>query len=154
MHDLQWTPDLESWTMMLNNDVFDELEIEVKTDGEADSPTPKQIAAVDMICSLTRADLKTIPTLVKTWAEENMEEEDLEEMEAEDFELEIGGVVVPKLRDSEALYFIFTGDSEVDIEHGLGCVCKNGSQFAICDTDYAYMDYDWDAIKELETLFA
>lgn len=154
MHDLQWTPDLESWAMMLNNDVFDELEIQVRTDGEADPPTPKQIAAVDMICSLTRADLKTIPTLVRKWAEENMEEEDLEEMEEEDFELEIYAALVPKLRDSEALYFILTGNSEVDFEHGLGCICKNGSQFAICHADDAYENYDWDSIEEFEALLA
>ena len=154
MIDLQWTPDVDSWALSLSNSVFDELEIRVATDGESDPPTARQQQAVAVLCNFTTQDRDKIRRLARRWAEENMVEHELEDMEDEDFEYDVTGALVPRLRDSEALYFILTGRSEIEPEHGLGCVCKDGTQFTICHPDHAYQDYDWDSVDVFEALLA
>ena len=154
MSDLQWDADEQCWLLRLSNNVFDDLEIRVTTDGESDFPTPKQIATVETILKLTEADCGTIAAIVRKWAEENWDAEQLEDMEDEEFEYEITSAVVPRLRDAESEYFIFIGSSELEPEHGLGCICKDGSQFAICHPDHGFENYEWDSVSELNALLS
>jgi hypothetical protein len=152
MADLKWTADVDSWSTWLSNDVFEDLEVRVTTDGEDDPPTPRQLQAVKAIEQFSVADREKISALARQWGEENLEEDDLEDMEDEDFEFDMTSVVVPRLRHCEDVFFLFTGNSEMEPEHGLGCICKNGNQFAICPPDHAYDDFDWDAVDEWESL--
>ena len=154
MPDFQWDADDECWKLRLSNRVFDDLEIRVTTDGESNVPTPKQIATVETILKLTEADRDTIAAIVRKWAEDNWDAEQLEDMEDEEFEYEITSAVVPRLRDAESEYFIFIGSSELDPEHGLGCICRDGSQFAICHSDQGCENYEWDSVDELDALLS
>lgn len=152
MADLKWDAGVDAWSTTLSNDVFDELEVLVRTDGENDPPTPRQLQAVDVIERMTIADRDKIGAVARQWGEDNMVEDDLAEMEDEDFDYELHSVVVPRLRDCEDVYLLFTGGSEMEPEHGLGCICKNARQYAICHPDYAYENFDWDSVDELESL--
>ncbi|MGY8768175.1 MAG: hypothetical protein ACKVH8_07070 [Pirellulales bacterium] len=156
MINLKWSSDDNSWATMLNNSVFDELEICVITDGESDFPTPKQVAIIESIRQLTKADLEAIAATVRQWVEDNWDAESLDELELEeeDYEYEIHSVIVPRLRDAESEYFIFTGRSEVEPKHGLGCICKNGKQFTICHPHHGFEHFGWDSVSQLEALLS
>lgn len=147
---LSWDSDLDAWSTKLSNDTFDDLEIRVVTDGEDSPPTERQLQAVAQIAALTKADLAALDTLARVYAEANLDADELEEMEQA--ALEFHSAVVPRLRDSADTYVLFAAESEIDIEHGAGCICKNGKHFAMIDADCIYEDYDWDANDEFDEL--
>jgi len=152
MATLNWNRDVEGWTATLSNDVFDDLEIQVTTDGEASPPTARQQKAVAVIESITQANLETVAALVREYAEENLDADELDEMEDEDFVIELHSATVPRLRDSTDSFILFAGNCDVDMEHGVGVICKNATQFAIIHSDRVYDNYDWDSVSELNAL--
>jgi hypothetical protein len=152
MAELIWATDDVSWATLISNDVFDDLEIRVVTGGETNPPTERQLQAVAEIEALTKQDLVRIAELARKYAKDNLEPEDLEEMEDEDYEVEIYSATIPRLRDATDTFVLFAANSEIDMEHGVACVCKNGKQFAVVDADCVYQNYDWDSVDELNAL--
>ena len=152
MGTLNWDSSVEAWATTLSNGVFDDLEIRVTTDGDASPPTEKQQQAVAEIEQITSATLDTIAALVHKYAADNLDPDEFDEMEDEDFIIEIHSAAIPRLRNSPDTFILFAGNCDVDMEHGLGVICKNVSQFAVVHSDCVYENYDWDSIDELNAL--
>ena len=151
---LKWDPEVDAWAATISNDTFEQLVLRVVTDGEESPPTAVQDKAIAQVESMTAADMSQIVTAARAYAEENLDPDELEEMEEEDFELHLHTAIVPRLKDSKATYVLFAAESEIDIEHGIGCIARNGGEFTIIDADSLYEEYDWDSVDAFEELFA
>lgn len=153
MLELSWNPDVAAWSAIIDAAPFDDLEVIVATDGAADPPTPRQLEAVALLEQFQQSHIEQLQALAEQWAEENLDEDDLADMEDEDLEYVVHTVLIPRLRESEHLYLVFAGGTEIEPEHGLGCLCKNGNEFMICHPDYAYSPSpDWDDTAPFEAL--
>jgi len=152
MNALEWSADEAAWTTTLSNTVFDDLVIRVMTDGDTCAPSPIQLQAVAEIERLTMADLSPIDDLARKYASARLDPDELYNMDDDDFAVEIYCAHVPRLRESNDTYVLFGANSEIDPEHGLGCICKNGKLLAVIPADYVYENLDWDSTSQLDTL--
>lgn len=150
MTKLNWSSADEAWVGTLTQGHFQDLEICVLTDDESTQPTEVQTKAVALIEELAKKGLPSMKKLARNYAIRYLGPDEVDELEDEDLAIEIQVAVVPRLRDSESIYIIFAGSSDIDIEHGVAIVCKNGVKFVVTHSDVAYADSDWDDTSELE----
>ena len=150
MTKLKWSSGDEAWTSTLTQGHFEELEIRVLTDDESTQPTEAQIKAVALIEEIAKKGLPSMKKLARKYALEYLGPDEVEDMEDEDLDIEIQAAVVPRLRDTDSTYVIFVGDSDIDFEHGVAIVCKDGVKFAVTHSDVAYANHDWDDTSEFE----
>jgi hypothetical protein len=101
---------------------------------------------------IAKSGLPRLNKLARKYAVEYLGPEEVADMEAEDFEIEIQAATIPRLRNANDTYIIFLGDSDIDIEHGVAVICKNGSKFAVTHSDVGYSTGDWDDTSELDQL--
>lgn len=150
MTPLTWSHDDDAWIGQVTSEELGDIEIRVATEGELDSPTDAQRKSVAMVEELATKGLPRLNDLARKYATEYL----VEDMEDEGFEIELYAAVIPKLRDAVDPYIVFVGHSEIDIEHGVAVVCKNGSKFVVTHSDVAYSAYayDWDDTAELDQL--
>ena len=105
-----------------------------------------------MIAGLPKAIRKPIRKSVRRYAREYLGPEEYEELEPEDLQVEFHTVLIPPLKSSEAIYFFVQGHSDIDMEHDVACLCRNGNTFRVCHTDDMYQPYEGDATERFETL--
>lgn len=152
MTKLQWSPDDEAWTANLTRGNFAELEIRVLTDDESTQPTEAQLRAVALIEELAENGLPSLNASARNYARKHLPPDLVEDMVDEDLAIEIQSAVVPRLRDTGSTYIIFVGNSDIDFEHGVAILCKDGVKFAVTHSDLAYADHEWDDTSEFEQL--
>lgn len=154
MTPLTWSRDDDAWVGQVTSEELGDIEIRVATEGESDSPTDAQLKSVAMVEELATKGLPRLNDLARKYATEYLGPDEVGDMEDEDFEIELYAAVIPKLRDAVDPYIVFVGHSEIDIEHGVAVVCKNGSKFVVTHSDVAYSAYayDWDDTAELDQL--
>lgn len=150
MTKLEWAPDQDAWTVDWDTDQFDEIEVLVVTDGESSPPTPAQMKSVALAKQIARDGLPSIDDYARQYAMGHLGSDEVDDMEDEDFEIEIHSVVIPRLRESKHAYAIFVGHSDIDLEHGVAVLCKDGTDFAVAHSDMAYTHHDWDDTEELD----
>ena len=131
---------------------FEDLEIRVLTDGESTRPTAVQLKAVALIEQIAKKGLPSTKKLARKYAMEYLGPEEVEDMEDEDLAIEIHAAVVPRLRDADSTYIIFVGNSDIDMEHGVAILCKDGIKITVTHSDVAYANHDWDDTAEFEQL--
>jgi hypothetical protein len=148
----QWDPTQDSWTTTVTCPAFGTLEVLIKTLGPSDPPSDRQLAALAVIEGLPKTVRKPIRKSLRRYAKENLDAEEFDDLEPEDFQLEVSACLIPRLKTAEAVYFFLYGDSEIDFEHGLACLCKGGTVFGVCDTDAMYETYPCDATHRFETM--
>jgi hypothetical protein len=148
----QWSHAVDAWTTRVACPAYGDIDVQIKTEGESDPPTEKQLAALRAIASLPKAVRKLVRKDVKRYASDNLDEEDLEDLEPEEFDVEFTAALIPRLRNSPASYFFLFGESEIDVEHGIACLCKNGEALRVCHSDEIYENYDWDATEMFEQM--
>ncbi|QEG40467.1 hypothetical protein [Roseimaritima ulvae] len=152
MTKLDWSSADEAWTASLSTAHFDDLEIRVVTDGESAPPTDAQLKAVALIEQIAQKGLPPTKELARKYAMEYLGPDEVEDMEDEDLAIEIHAAIVPRLRDTESTYIMFVGNSDIDMEHGVAILCKDGIKLAVTHSDVAYANHDWDETAEFEQL--
>lgn len=150
MASLSWDSEIDAWSGTISNDTFEQLVVRVVTDGELSRPTARQKKAVGEIESMTAADISRIGSNARAYAEANLAPSELEAMADEDFAVALHTAIVPQLNASKTTYVLFAGESEIDVEHGIGCIAKNGREFTIIDADTLYEEYSWDSVDDFE----
>jgi hypothetical protein len=150
MTKLRWSSRDEAWTAKLTGRNFAELEIRVLTDDKSTQPTGVQLRAVALIEELAEKGLPSLYELARRYAMQHLGPDMVIDMEDDDLTINIQVAVVPRLRDSESAYIMFLGDSDIDIEHGVAVLCKDGVKFAVTHSDVAYGDHDWDETAEFD----
>lgn len=152
MAQLDWSSDEDAWAVDLVTEQFDELRVLVRTDGESDRPTEIQLAAVAVVEKIANEGLPPLTELARKYALQYLGPDEVDDMEDEDLMIDIHAVFIPGLRASADTYMIFVGNSDIDIEHGVAVVCKNGSLFAVTHSDIAYSSFSWDDTVELDSI--
>lgn len=152
MTQLTWSHEDDAWIGSVSGDELGDLEIRVLTDDESVSPTDAQLRSLEIVEQLAKSGLPRLKKLARKYAMEYLGSDEVEDMESEDFDIEVQTATIPKLRNSDDKYIIFLGDSDIDIEHGVAVVCKNGTKFAVTHSDIAYSPHDWDDTAELDRL--
>jgi hypothetical protein len=150
MTKLEWSAADDAWTASVTTEYFEALEIRVLTDGESNPPTEAQQKCVALIEQIAQQGLPSTEKLARRYATEYLGPEEAEELEDEELAIEIHTAVVPRLRESDAAYIIFLGSSDIDFEHGVAVLCKDGTKLAVTHSDIAYADHDWDDTAEFE----
>ncbi|GAA4469173.1 hypothetical protein [Novipirellula rosea] len=152
MAKLQWCPDEEAWTALVDSEHFAELELRVLSDEEPEPPTASQLKSVAVVEQYARTGLPSTEKLARKYALEYLGSDEVDDMKDEDFAIDIHAAIVPRLRDSSDTYVIFVGASDIDPEHGVSILCKNGKICVVTHSDFAYANYDWDDTSELDQL--
>lgn len=150
MQQATWDRSREAWTTTVECPAYGTLEVLIKTDGEASSPSEKQLAALAIIGELSQSVRKTIQKDTKRYAKEYLGEDELEDFESDDFDADFDFALIPNLRDAEHTYFFLAGESDIDIEHGIALLCKDGDAFRVCHTDCMYENYPCDDCESLD----
>ncbi len=153
MPTLKWSPADEAWTASLESDHFEDLEIRALTDGESTPPTEAQLRSVAIVERFAQIGLPSTKKLARHYALEYLGPEEVEDMEDEDLSVDVYAAIIPRLRETDDSYIIFVGNSDIDVEHGVAVLCKNGSAFAVTHSDIAYANHDWDDTAEIDQLF-
>jgi hypothetical protein len=148
----QWDRSRGAWNAKITCAAYGPIDVLIITEGASVQPNEKQLAVLARIGSLAKLVRKVIRKEVKRYAREVLEEEELDDFEAEDFDIAFSDALIPRLRDSEADYFFLYGESDIDIEHGLACLCRNEEAFRVCHSDAMYENYECDAIDKFESL--
>lgn len=144
MEPAKWDSSDEAWTTTVECPAYGAIDVVIKTDGEMSPPSEKQLAAVALIAGLQQSARKTIREDVKRYAKEYLGEEELEDFESEDFDVVFDFALIPNLRAPRNAYFFLSGESDIDMEHGIACLCKDGEVFRVCHTDLMYANYPRD----------
>lgn len=150
MEPAKWDSSREAWTTTVECPAYGTIEVVIKTDGEISPPSEKQLAAGALIAELQQSARKTIRKDVKRYAKEYLGEEELEDFESEDFDVDFDFALIPNLRAAQNVYFFLSGDSDIDMEHGIACLCRNGDAFRVCHTDLMYENYPCDDTATLD----
>lgn len=146
----EWDETQDAWVTRLDTEVFGNIEVMIKTDGEETPPTERQMSTLELISSLPATLLDTIPSDARQYAKGYMMEDEFDEMEEADFQIRFSACMIPRLRDTAEHYFFLIGESEIDEEHGIACLFKNHESCRVCHTDAAYENYGWEDSVELE----
>jgi hypothetical protein len=149
-----WDPAVEAWTTSVTCPAYGDINVEIKTDGETTQPSERQLHALSLIASLQAAARKSIRKDVKRYAKEILDEEEMEDFEAEDFDTQFTDALIPNLRNSESTYFFLSGEFDIDMEHGIVCLCRDGEAFRVCDSAAKYEPYQLDDTETLDALFS
>lgn len=146
----QWDREHHAWIATVTT-LAGPIAVEIDTDDEDDPPTAMQLKALDSITNFSAKQFQQISDLVVKWAHDTMDKDDLADMEEEDFEYRLHSATIPKLRATTELYVVFVGNSEIEPEHGIGCISHNGRRFAVVHPDTARDIRDWDDLKTLNS---
>ena len=154
MTNLEWSSNDEAWVGSLSGPHFNDLEIRVISheDGQPMPVSDAQLKAVALIEQIAQTGLPSSDDSARKYATKHLSPNQLADFEDEDFAIDIRAAVVPRLRDTNSSYVIFVGDSDIDIEHGVAILCKDGSKIAVTHSDVAYSDYDWDDTTEFDQI--
>jgi hypothetical protein len=150
MTEMTWSHDDDAWIGQVTGEKLGDIEIRVITDGESIPPTDVQMRSLAVVEQLAQTGLPRLKKLARKYAIEYLGPDEVADMDDEELEIEIHAATIPKLRNAVDTYIIFVGESDIDIEHGVAVVCKNGSQLAVTHSDIAYENYDWDDTAELD----
>lgn len=152
MQEPAWDAAHGAWRTRVKSPAVGRVDVLIYTDGPNDLPTPQQLAAVETITGLDKEIRRTLRTEARRYARTVLDPEEYEECEPEDFRVEFSTAVVPRLRAAESAYFFLQGSWDIDFEHGVAFLSRNGVDFRGCDTGAVYEQYTWDAVDDLEKL--
>jgi len=144
MEPAKWDSSGEAWTTTVECPAYGAINVVIKTDGEMFPPSEKQLAAVALIAGLRQSARETIRKDVNRYAKEYLGEEELEDFESEDFDVVFDFALIPNLRAARNAYFFLSGESDIDMEHGIACLCREGDAFRVCHTDLMYENHPCD----------
>jgi hypothetical protein len=147
----KWDEGGGCWTTTVKCPAFGSLDVLIQTLGENDPPSEQQLAALTLLSGLTKVIRKPIRKSVRRYAKELLGPEEYEELEPEDLQVDFHTALIPP-QGTSAAYFFVQGSSDLDMEHDLACLCRNGNTFRVCHTDDMYAPDQGDATTRLEAL--
>lgn len=148
----QWDASGGCWTSTVKCPAWGELDILIQTAGESQPPSEQQLAALKVIAGLPKTVRKPMRKSMRRYAKAYLGPEEFEELEPEDLQVEYHTALIPPQTGSDATWFFLQGSSDLDVEHDVACLCRNGNTFLVCHTDDMYSPDQDDATKRLETL--
>lgn len=148
----QWDESCGYWTTTLKCQAFGTLDVLIQTLGENDPPSEQQLATLTLIQELTKVVRKPIRKSVRRYAKDLLSPEEYEELEPEDLQVDFHTALIPAVKSSERKFFFVQGNSDLDMEHDLACLCRDGNTFLVCHTDNMYQTYEGDLSAHLELL--
>lgn len=148
----QWDAAGGCWTTTVKSLAFGSLGVLIQTPGENDHPSEPQLAALMLLSGLTKAVRKPIRKSVRRYAKEFLSPEEYEDLEPEDLQVDFHTALIPPQGASAAVYFFVQGSSDLDMEHDVACLCRDGNTFRVCHTDDMYAPDQGDATTRLEAL--
>lgn len=124
------------------------LAVQICLCADDSTPSPLQWQAVKLIEKLPENAIDCIRReLGRRLAEKHPEHE------RGSLELTILGALVPPLKFSRTLYFLLSGDSEYDVEHGFALLFRDGKEFCVCDFDLLGSQHATDDVAAFEEVF-
>lgn len=148
----QWDESGGYWTTQVTSPAFGTLDVLIQTLGENDPPGEHQLAVLKLIQELTKVVRKPIRKSVRRYAKDLLGPEEYEELEPEDLQVDFHTALIPAVKSSEGKYFFVQGNSDLDMEHDLACLCRDGNTFLVCHADDMYQTYEGDPSAQLERL--
>ena len=147
---MKWINAYECWTTNVRCPLAGSVEIFIRTMDKNTEPTEIQIAALEDIQQLPVSLAAGIAEDARRFAIENMNSSMLECVEESDFQLRFSEGLIPPLRKAADRYFFLAANTDIEPEHGVACLFKNGAAYRVCHSDLLYEAYDWDEIHLFE----
>lgn len=151
-HDeLQWNDASNgggSWTIHTNTELFGSVQVDIPARSADASLTEIQKRSLQMLRELPKSLRPLLIDALRRYAVRYWGEEP----DAEDCDFFCDNASVPYLHDATNAYVFLNASSDIDEEHGICFLIRDGTVLAGCHGDESLQFYDWDATDDLDAL--
>lgn len=137
-----------SWLIHTNTELFGSVQVDIPAKSRSDTLTEIQQRSLQMLRELPKALRASLTDSLRRYALQYMGEE----LSAEECTLSCDNASIPYLHDANTPYAFLNADSDIDEEHGVCFLIRDGVAIACCHGDESLEFYGWDATDELDAL--
>lgn len=137
-----------SWTIHVNTELFGSVQVDIPAKTKAEDLTDVQRRSLDMLRKLPKTIRPALIDALRKYAIEYRGND----FDPDDCTFSCDNASIPYLNESKTAYVFLNASSEIDDEHGVCFLIRNGDVVACCHGDESLEFYGWDSIDDLDAL--
>ncbi|WP_197441633.1 hypothetical protein [Thalassoglobus neptunius] len=128
--------------------MFGSVQVDIPAKSKSDALTEIQQRSLQMLRELPKALRSSLTDSVRQYALQCTGEEP----KAEECNFSCDNASIPYLHDAKTPYVFLNADSDIDEEHGVCFLIRDGAVIACCHGDESLEFFGWDSTDELDAL--
>lgn len=137
-----------SWAIHVNTELFGSVQVDVPAKMKTEVLADVQRRSLDMLRTLPKTIRPALIDALRKYALEYVGDD----FDSDDCTFSCDNASVPYLHESRSTYVFLNASSDVDDEHGVCFLLRDGDVVACCHGDISLEFYGWDATDELDAL--
>ncbi len=137
-----------SWTIYIDTELFGSVRVDIPAKTRGAELTEVQRRSLDMLRTLPKTLRPALIEALRRYALEYLGDD----FEPDDCTFSCDNASVPYLHESQSAYVFLNASSDIDDEHGVCFLVRDGDVVACCHGDESLEFYDWDATDALDAL--
>ena len=136
------------WTIHTNTELFGSVQVEIPAKPDATELTDSQRRSLDMLRNLPKSLRLTMVDALKRYARRYLGDC----YDPNECDFFCNSASIPYLYKSKPSYVFLNASSDVDEDHGVCFLIRDGDVLACCHSDESFEFYGWDATDDLDAL--